>query len=62
TSSTILLKVPADVITKWQLKSGDFRLKDQLHGSSYLMRIENGVGLIKLTVKPSESLILKLDY
>ncbi|NNT72800.1 alpha-amylase [Flavobacterium sp. IMCC34852] len=62
TSSTILLKVPADIITKWQLKGGDYQLKDQLYGKMVTMRIENGAGLIKMTIKPSESFIFKLEY
>lgn len=62
TSSTILLKVPADIITKWQLKGGDYPLKDQLYGKAATLKIENGVGLIKMTLKPSESFIFKLEY
>lgn len=62
TTSTILLKVPADIISKWQLKGGEYPLKDQLYGKSATLRIENGVGLIKMTLKPSESFIYKLEY
>nr|WP_284653654.1 alpha-amylase family protein [Flavobacterium buctense] len=62
TSSTIQLRVPMEVLKKWMLKSGDYTLTEQLYGGKYMMRIENGVGLIKLTVKPSQSLILKLEY
>jgi hypothetical protein len=57
-----MLKVPADVITKWKLKGGDYPLKDQLYGKSAILSINNGVGLIKVTLKPSESFIYKLEY
>jgi hypothetical protein len=62
TTSTIMLKVPADVIAKWQLKGGDYPLKDQLYGKSAILSINNGIGLIKVTLKPSESFIYKLEY
>ncbi|WP_407649248.1 alpha-amylase family protein [Flavobacterium sedimenticola] len=63
TSSTFQLRVPSEILKKWMLKSGEYPLTDQLYGKKYTMRIdENGVGLIKMTLKPSESLILKLEY
>lgn len=61
TSSTIQLRIPMEILKKWGLKQGNFTLTDQLYGKKYGLRIENNIGLVKLTVKPSESLILKLE-
>ena len=60
TTSHIDLKIPADIISKWNLKDGQYPVKDQLYGSSFQLNVTNGQGTIKLTIKPSESFILKL--
>jgi hypothetical protein len=52
--------VPADIITKWNLKDGNYPLKDQLYGSSIQLNVTHGEGTVKVTVKPSESFIFKL--
>ncbi len=58
--SAFRLKVPADVISKWKLKDGDYLLVEQLYGSQSNLHVENGEGSIKLNVGISESLVLKL--
>jgi hypothetical protein len=60
TTSTIDLKIPADVIATWKLKDGSYPMKEQLYGSSATLKVENGVGVVKVSIKPSESFILKL--
>ncbi len=60
TTSTFDLKIPSDIISKWQLKDGVYPLKEQLFGSTNQLNVTNGVGTIKLTIKPSESFIFKL--
>lgn len=58
--SAFRLKVPADVISKWKLKDGDYPLVEQLYGSQSNLHVENGEGSIKLNIGISESLVLKL--
>ncbi|MFN3754767.1 alpha-amylase family protein [Flavobacterium sp.] len=60
TTSEFDLKVPKDVISKWNLLDGSYTAKDQLYGSSAVLNVVNGVGTMKLKVKPSESFIFKL--
>jgi len=60
TTSKFELRVPKDVISKWNLIDGSYTVKDQLYGSSVVLNVANGIGTIKLTMKPSESFIFKL--
>ncbi|RKS03512.1 alpha-amylase family protein [Flavobacterium sp. 102] len=60
TTSEFDLKLPKDVISKWNLLDGSYTVKDQLYGSSAVLNVANGVGTMKLKVKPSESFIFKL--
>lgn len=60
TSSRIDLIVPEDVILAWKLTDGSYTIKDQLYGSSTVLKVVNGKGTIHLNIKPSESFIFKL--
>jgi glycosidase len=60
TTSNFELIVPVDVISKWSLADGNYTVTDQLYGSTAELNVINGVGTIKLSVKPSESFIFKL--
>lgn len=60
TSSRIDLIVPEDVILAWKLTDGSYTVKDQLYGSSTVLKVVNGKGTIHLNIKPSESFIFKL--
>jgi glycosidase len=60
TNSNFDLKIPSDVIAKWNLKEGNYTIKDELYGSTATLKIENGVGTIKIEIKPSESFVFKL--
>lgn len=60
TTSNFDLKIPTDVIVTWKLKDGSYTLKEQLYGSTATLKVENGVGSVKLSIKNSESLIFKL--
>lgn len=58
TTSSFALKIPADVIAKWNLKDGIYDLKDQLYGKSKTkLEVKNGVGTVKVVMAPSESFI-----
>ena len=55
------LKIPSDIIQKWNLKEGNYTIEDQLYKKSKLeMRVENGEGKIHVKIGPSESFIYKL--
>ncbi len=60
TTSNFDLKIPAEVISKWNILDGSYTIKDQLYGSNAVLTVVNGVGTVKLKVKPSESFIFKL--
>ena len=57
---TFDLKVPADVVSKWQLHDGAYPVKDQLYGSTSTLKVTNGVGVLHVSIKGTESFIFKL--
>jgi len=62
TTSHFELRVPADVISKWNLKDGSHPLKDQLYGKSDIrLDVKNGVGTAHVSIEPSQSFIYQLD-
>ena len=54
------LKIPAEVIREWKLKDGTYLLTEQLYGVAHTLKVTNGVGTVKISLKGSESFILKL--
>lgn len=58
-TSTFDLKLPSDIVNAWHLKDGVYPIKDQLYGTNTTLNIAHGVGLIKVTIKGSESFIFK---
>lgn len=55
------LKVPEDVITKWELTDGDYLLSEVLYGEvSPKLSVINGQGQIQLDLAPLQSYIFKL--
>ncbi|WP_396158251.1 alpha-amylase family protein [Flavobacterium sp.] len=60
TTSNFELKVPETIIKSWDLKDGLYDVTDQLYGSKAQLKVTNGIGTIQLSIKPSESFILKL--
>jgi glycosidase len=61
TTSNFELKIPSDIIEKWNLKDGNYTIKDQLyHKSSTLLQVVNGEGKVQITIAPSESFIYQL--
>jgi hypothetical protein len=56
------LQIPADLISKWKLKDGNYKLADQLYGVEILdLVVSGGAGKVKISLKPLESFILKLE-
>lgn len=54
------LKIPADIIATWELKDGSYPLKDQLYGGATTLKVEHGVGTLKVNIQPNESFIYKI--
>lgn len=55
------LKIPSELLSQWKLKDGNYLLKDQLYGVATTMKVTDGVGIIKISLKESESFILKFQ-
>ena len=61
TTSTFELKIPSDIIQKWNMKDGTYTLKDQLYRKSTIqLQVVNGVGKAQIVIAPSESFIYQL--
>ncbi|MGO4905061.1 alpha-amylase family protein [Flavobacterium sp. W20_MBD1_R3] len=61
TTSNFELKIPADIIQKWNLKDGNYTITDQLyHKNSIQLQVLNGEGKAQITIAPSESFIYQL--
>ncbi|MDI5949680.1 alpha-amylase family protein [Flavobacterium yafengii] len=61
TASNFELKIPSEIIQKWNLKDGNYTLTDQLYNkSSVQLKVLNGEGKVQITIAPSESFIYQL--
>ncbi|NGY38306.1 alpha-amylase [Flavobacterium sp. XN-5] len=61
TTSSFELKIPTDVIGKWNLKDGDYTITDQLYRNSTIqLKVVNGEGKAQIKIAPSESFIYQL--
>lgn len=54
------LKIPSNIISKWNLKDGNYTLQDQLSNQRRVMTVANGVGILGIELDKSESVIFKL--
>lgn len=62
TTSHVDLIVPEDIIEKWNLNDGDYKVTDQLYNhETSTLEVKGGRGIIKVKIKPSESFIFKLQ-
>jgi len=56
------LKLPKDLIMKWDMKNNAYGLTEQLYGiRKYNLKIEQNVGKTNITLEPLDCLVLKLD-
>ncbi len=56
------LQIPSKIIKKWNLKDGDYELKDQLYKTkTFILQVNNSNGFLTLAIDPLESFILKLQ-
>ena len=61
-TSTYEMRIPHDLLEKWHVKDEEYRLIDQLYSNySTTLKITNGEGRAFISIKPSESFILKLS-
>ncbi|MFV7235949.1 alpha-amylase family protein [Flavobacterium sp. ZB4R12] len=61
TRSNFELKIPSNIIKKWNLKDGNYTIKDQLYTkSSIQLKVLNGEGKAQISIAPSESFIYQL--
>ena len=61
TISNFELKIPSEIIRKWNLKDGNYTVTDQLYNkSSVQLQVLNGEGKAQITIAPSESFIYQL--
>ncbi|MBX9807150.1 MAG: alpha-amylase, partial [Flavobacteriaceae bacterium] len=60
-SSNFDLRIPVDIIKKWNLKDGTYTITDQLyHKKTTQLRVTNGEGKAQISIGPSESFIFQL--
>lgn len=60
-TSEFELKIPADIISKWNLKDGEYTLTDQLYlQNKTKLNVSNGEGRAKVKIGPSESFIFEV--
>lgn len=60
-TSCFELRIPADIMQKWNLSDGEFDLVDQLYGKNKAkLKVENGEGRVQITIAPSESFIYEI--
>ncbi|MBO9585373.1 MAG: alpha-amylase [Flavobacterium sp.] len=60
-ASEFNLKVPSDIITKWNLKDGSYVLIDKLYSDNKTyFTVKNGEGVARVKIKPSESFIFEV--
>jgi glycosidase len=60
-SNEFVLRIPSEIIKKWNLKDGNYQLNDELYNAKYFnLEVNNSLGNVKIIIKPLESFILKL--
>ena len=56
------LQIPQHIIEKWDLRDGNYTATDQLYNSQKTdLKVENGVGSMRVDLKPLESFVFKLN-
>lgn len=55
------LKIPEEVIKKWNLKDGVYTVRDVLYGENKELKVENSRGKMAISLKPLQSFIFKLQ-
>ncbi|BFP41663.1 alpha-amylase family protein [Flavobacteriaceae bacterium GF1] len=55
-------KLPPDIVSKWQLESKEYQLKEQLYeNTNPVLKVEDGVGRVPIRLAPLESFVFKIE-
>ncbi len=54
------LKIPKEIIRKWNLANGEYISKDALYGNENKFKVEDEIGRIQVAINPLESFIFEL--
>ncbi|MDT0538307.1 alpha-amylase family glycosyl hydrolase [Croceitalea sp. P059] len=54
------LKLPKDIVAKWNLKNQQYKIKDELYGNFETVEVDNGIGKIQVSLKPLQSYIFRV--
>lgn len=54
------LKIPEEVISKWDLSEGNHTVTDVLYGSAHILKVENRIGKLRVDINPLESFIFEV--
>jgi glycosidase len=61
TKSSFDLKIPADIIEKWHLKDGNYKLNEQLyHSKNAILNVKNGLGTTNIEINPLDSFVFEV--
>ena len=63
TKSGFQIKIPADIIQKWNMRDGNYLMSSKISnevGRNVLLRVTNGEGFAVIEINPSESLIFEV--
>jgi glycosidase len=55
------LQIPEEIIRKWGLSEGDFPINDVLYASEHVLKVKNGIGILRVDINPLESFIFELN-
>ena len=58
---TFELKIPQKVIKKWNLRDGNYLVRDVLYGKENVLQVDDGMGKIKIELHSLESFIFELQ-
>tara|TARA_R110002073_G_scaffold14554_3_gene59384 strand:- start:9755 stop:11626 length:1872 start_codon:yes stop_codon:yes gene_type:complete len=61
-SHRFTLEIPSGILKKWNLKEGEYQLKDQLYNETVFdLKVSQHQGFVNVKMKPLQSFILKLQ-
>jgi len=55
------LQIPEEIIRKWDLSEGEFPVSDILYASKHVLKVKNGIGILRVDINPLESFIFELN-
>ncbi len=60
-SRAFQLKIPSEIVQKWNLGEGDYKVIDALYGGVNTLKIVDGVGKLDISLNPLQSFIFRVD-